>query len=101
MGEQSPIMESLADMQAYDKGDHTRMNFHEVSLNEPPRYSAEAIKQLRLTLNVTQRVLARMLAVSPRTVEAWEAGRTVPAATARRLIEILTKDPQVFYSLGL
>ncbi|WP_231131056.1 helix-turn-helix domain-containing protein [Lactiplantibacillus pentosus] len=35
------------------------------------------------------------MAVSPRTVKAWETGRSRPSRTACRLLEVIQKDPSV------
>ncbi len=50
------------------------------------------MKNLRAELNVSQAVFARVLGVSKKTVEAWEAGRNVPSGSARRLLEVIQKD---------
>lgn len=46
----------------------------------------------RKTLNLTQKAFASVLGVSPRTVEAWESGRSNPSPTARNLLYLLSRD---------
>ena len=50
------------------------------------------VAEIRGSLNMTQRGFATMLGVSPRTVESWEAGRTTPTPTAKKLLYLVRED---------
>ena len=43
---------------------------------------------------MTQSVFAKYMGVSPKTVEAWELGRTHPTGPAYRLIDILSEGKE-------
>lgn len=64
-------------------------------------FDASKVKQLRSKLNVSQSVLAFMLRVSPKTVQAWEIGNTSPSGPARVLLELLQKKPLLHKELML
>lgn len=46
----------------------------------------------RKALNLTQAAYAKLLGVSPRTVESWESGRSKPSPTAVKLIYLISLD---------
>ena len=48
---------------------------------------------------MTQKAFASVLGVSPRTVEAWEAGRTEPTPTAKKLIYLIEQDNSLVQKL--
>ena len=50
------------------------------------------VSQTRNALHMTQKSFAEMLGVSCRTVEAWEAGRSSPTPTAKKLIYLINED---------
>ncbi len=58
------------------------------------KYSNVDIKRIRNRAGMTQAVFADYLGVSPKTVEAWELGRTHPTGPANRLIDILAQNKQ-------
>ena len=55
-------------------------------------YSNSDIKRIRDKAGMTQKTFAAYLGVSPKTIEAWELGRTHPTGPAYRLLEILDSD---------
>lgn len=55
-------------------------------------YSKAQIKHIRKQSGMTQKVFASYMGVSPKTVEAWECGRTHPTGSASRLLDILAYD---------
>ena len=57
------------------------------------------VAEIREALNMTQREFAAVLGVSPRTVEAWEAGRTTPAPTAKKLLFLIREDHRLAQKL--
>lgn len=89
------LAESLAQLQAYAAGDASGVLVEELPIKTAPTYSAADIKKIRQSLHATQRVFAYYLAVSPRTVEAWETGRTTPSGSTRRLIQLIVAKPQI------
>lgn len=65
----------------------------------PPNLSKKKIKTLREdVLGVSQPLFARILGVSPAAVKAWEQGNKKPSGTARRLMQLFERDPEVFQS---
>ncbi len=53
------------------------------------------IKAIRRDVKMTQAVFANFLGVSPKTVEAWEAGMNKPSGPASRVLSMLKKDPTI------
>ena len=61
---------------------------------EPAEYRPQDVKVTRRKLGVSQAVLARLLAINVKTVQAWEQGELVPSGIARRLLDEINQDPQ-------
>ncbi|MCH4171381.1 MAG: helix-turn-helix domain-containing protein [Lactobacillus sp.] len=89
------LEKSAEQIEAFLHGDKGQVHVETVNIPDPPAYTAAHIQAIRKQINVTQRVLATILAVSPRTVESWEAGRTKPSGSSRRLLETIDKDPKI------
>ncbi len=53
------------------------------------------VKAERESLAMTQKAFARVLGVSVRTVEAWESGRSTPSPTAKNLMYLISRDPEL------
>ena len=53
------------------------------------KYSNKQVKKIRNDANMTQRVFANYMGVSPKTVEAWESGINHPVGPACRLLSLL------------
>ncbi len=61
-----------------------------VEIPEPPtEYKAKDIKKLRERKKYSQGYFAKVLGVSLRTLQSWEAGKRNPAPSALRLLEII------------
>ena len=83
----SGIMEGLSEALAYEKGRASAQTFaRKQSLPEVN------IAMVRSKLCMTQKTFAQVLGVSPRTVEAWECGKTNPTPTAKKLIYLIEQD---------
>lgn len=59
--------------------------------DKPPEYKAKDIKNIRERYNYSQGYFAKVLNVSPRTIQSWESGRRKPTQAALRLLEIIDK----------
>ena len=65
-------------------------------VTEPHPYAPAAVKALRESLGTSQAVFAHLVGVSKSLVEHWEAGIRTPSSMARRLMDAIRADPQVF-----
>ena len=88
------LTESLQQAIAYKKGNRKAARSVVYAVNVP-EYKAKDVVALRNKLELTQRGFANVVGVSPRTVEAWEAGVNAPSRSARHLLYLLGKDQSI------
>ena len=86
----SGIMEGLEEALAYEKGSAKAATY--ARKRSLPKID---VAQTRKDLLMSQKAFAAVLGVSPRTVEAWEIGKSNPSPTARNLIYLIQKDPSL------
>lgn len=86
----SGIMAGLEEALAYEKGEAKAATI--VRKRSLPDVNPRAIRQ---SMNMTQREFAQLLGVSPRTIESWESGRSVPSPTAKNLLFLLSAKPSL------
>jgi putative transcriptional regulator len=68
--------------------------------NLPPEISKKKIKSIREDiLGVSQPLFARILGVSSAAVKAWEQGNKKPSGTARRLLQLVEKNPEILIQI--
>ena len=65
-----------------------RLEKMKVSYSMPPKYSAEDVVRIRKKLNVSQGVLARIIASSKSTVQKWELGLNHPSQAYCKLLQL-------------
>ncbi len=87
------LKEGLQEAIDYERGKGTAKRTTYV-IDPVKRYSNVDIKRIRNRAGMTQAVFADYLGVSPKTVEAWELGRTHPTGPANRLLDILAQNKQ-------
>lgn len=99
------LIQAMRDAIAYERGELTGVRTSTVTrmgpavqVEAPPEYTAEEIAEIRKRLAQSQQVFARSLAVSPKTVRAWEHGVRRPDGAARRLLQIAAERPEVLTS---
>jgi DNA-binding transcriptional regulator YiaG len=101
------LIESMADAIAFKKGElqvrvrrvsRTTRTTSDSKVDKPPRYNAERVREVRLSLGYSQELFARALNVSAATVKAWEQGNRVPDGPTLRLLEIAEETPEVLTS---
>lgn len=68
-------------------------------IKPPAPMSASRIVKVRRQLNVSQAVLAALLAVSTKTVQAWEQDVRVPSGAALRLLNMADSKPEALMKL--
>ena len=70
--------------------------------DRPPEVGAEDVTRIRLDNKMSQAVFARLLNVSPKTVQSWEHGTSKPSQAALRLIQVFQQNPnEIFSVLGM
>jgi putative transcriptional regulator len=78
---------------AYAEG---KINLRTVQLPErPPKFSAKKVIRLRASTGMSQTIFARLLNVSPKTVQSWEQGQRVPSQAAQRMLHIFQERPEM------
>jgi putative transcriptional regulator len=92
------LKQSLEEAAAYKRGDKSRVRttIREIPV---PEYQSQDVARVRLALNLSQRGLASVLGVSPRTVEAWEVGRNAPGGAARNLLYLIDRNHELISQL--
>lgn len=90
----SGIMDGLQEALAYEKGKAAADTF--VRKRSLPTVN---VVEVRSALSMTQRAFAELLGVSCRTVEAWEAGKSTPTPTAKKLMSLIYQDHSLVQKL--
>jgi putative transcriptional regulator len=86
------LKEGLEEGIAHARGE---LNLRTVPIPDaPPPMDAKELLALRGALGMSQAVFAAVLNVAPKTIQSWEQGNRVPSLAARRLIQILARDPE-------
>jgi len=89
------LKQGLEEALAYAKGDASKARVRVLSKVDPiyvSPYNPAEVTRLRKNLNLSQRGLATAIGVSPRTVEAWEAGKSMPSGVATRMLYLIEAD---------
>jgi putative transcriptional regulator len=76
-----------------------RLSVRSVEVAEPSEYDAGRLKDLRVSLNLSQAAFARIMGVSDVLVRSWERGVRRPALMARRLLDQVREHPDQFIKL--
>ena len=94
------IMKGLNEAIEYEKGEGDA-RVVKCTVKPAPDFDAQVIKDVRLSLGMTQITFAQVMGVSVKTVEAWEAGTNKPGGSARRLLSFLQSDPDMISRLNV
>ena len=89
------LLRSLNEAVEYEQG-HVSLRTNQMTIAEPEDFSAMDIKKIRIACGLSQASFAAAMGVSKKAVEAWEAGRNVPAGEAKRLLAFAEADPLFF-----
>ena len=94
------IIVGLQEAVEYEKGD-LKLRTMKVSLKPVRRFEAAEVKSIRTMLGMSQGLFAGLIGVSPKTVEAWEAGRNTPNGPASRILDFIQQDPKLPERYGI
>jgi putative transcriptional regulator len=90
----SKLKAGLEDAIAYHRGAR-QLTVRDVELNPPEPMGAKEVLAVRAQLRVSQAAFARILNVSPRTVQAWETNARRPSDAALKLLSVAKNHPEV------
>lgn len=88
------IVNGLNEAIEYEKGNLSAKTAT-ITIEPLPEITAEEVKAVRNNVGLTQAMFAAVIGVSPKTVEAWEAGTNRPIGPARRMISIIQTNPNI------
>lgn len=82
------LTEAIEDVKAGKKALQRRT----VTIVPVKAYKASEIQDIRKKTGMSQKIFASYLGVSPKTVEAWEAGTNHPSGAASRILSMMEMD---------
>jgi putative transcriptional regulator len=82
------LQEAVEDAQSGNK----KLSRRTVTVIPVKEYGASQVKQIRKSVNMSQRTFASYMGVSEKTVEAWEAGTNHPSGAASRILSMMELD---------
>ncbi|MBZ5703807.1 MAG: type II toxin-antitoxin system MqsA family antitoxin [Acidobacteriia bacterium] len=85
---------ALRDSRRYERGEAIDLRTTEIP-TPARRIRPAEIRRIRLSLHASQAKFAKLINVSPNTVESWEQGVRQPRHAALKLLAIAQKHPQV------
>ena len=89
------IIEGLNEIITLERGRKaSKLNKDSVSILAMDEFKPDDIKSMRHKFEMSLSIFAKMLGVSPKTVEAWESGFRKPTGAYARLLQIITHDPK-------
>ena len=90
------LVQSLTEIVDSLEGRGAKLTSKTVEIPDPPRFSARAVHDLRDRLALSQAMFAKLVGVSQKLVEAWEAGTRTPSLMACRLLDAIARKPAAF-----
>ncbi len=93
------LTESVEQANEFAQGNAEHVEIVTYTLRELPTIDFTTVKELRHDLHATQKTFGNVLGVSPRTVESWEIGRSVPNGSATRLMQLMLANPAIKHSI--
>ena len=84
----------------YEKG-NIKAKSTTLSVAPLDTFTSAEIKEIRTSTGLTQKMFAKYMGVSVKTVEAWEAGRNHPEGAACRLLTITRAHPDFPTNSGI
>jgi putative transcriptional regulator len=90
------LVRSLAEVRDGLRGKPGKLTMKTLEIPDAPRFTAAGIHKLRGRLGLSQALFAKLLGISRKLVEAWEAGTRTPSPMACRLLDAVARHPSIF-----
>lgn len=92
----SKIRAGLEDAIAFH-AEGRQLTVRDVELKPPAPMGATEVLAVRRRMRVSQAAFARILNVSPRTVQAWETNARRPSDAALKLLTVAKRHPEALF----
>lgn len=92
------LAQGIDELNSYKAGKIT-LRTHTYEQKTRPKVDAKFVRETREGLNMSRNVFAIKLRMSPRTLEKWERGETIPNDQASALILLARKYPDTIQRL--
>jgi putative transcriptional regulator len=90
------LIQSLTEVRDSLQGRAHKLTVKTVEIADPPYFSASDVHKLRDKLGLSQGLFAKLLGVSRKLIEAWEAGTRTPSPMACRLLDAIARRPSLY-----
>ena len=90
------LVQSLTEVRDGLRGKAGKLTMKTVEIPDPPHFGATEIHKLRDRLGLSQGLFAKLLGVSRKLIEAWEAGTRTPSPMACRLLGAIARQPSLY-----
>jgi len=87
------LLQSVKEAAAIERGKAKASRIFEVK-------TANDVVRVRTTLGISQPKFARLLGISPDTLQNWEQGRRKPTGPAQVLLKIAAKHPEILLEVA-
>ncbi|CNC59102.1 helix-turn-helix domain-containing protein [Yersinia intermedia] len=95
----SELLEGMDAWQGANTGKKT-LKTHKVSGESSVTLTADELRHIRETLNISQALFAHYLQAGTATYQNWEQGRAKPNKQAILLIRMVQRDPHTLHTLA-
>jgi len=75
-----------------------KLTARKITVLEPGEYTGADIRSIRVTMGVSQPMFAKLVGSSPASVVHWEDGTGIPSTIARRLFDVISRDPMGYFN---
>ena len=75
-----------------------KMTARKIDVAPPGIYSGAEIREMRVKMAVSQPMFAKLLGASTASVAHWEDGTSIPSTIARRLFDVIRRDPLGYFN---
>ena len=86
------IIKGLVEAVEYEKGNKSKARSKTLKIADLPQFRGNQIREIRVSLKLSQNTFAKAMGVSAKTIESWEADRNIPNGPAQRLLYMITKE---------
>ena len=95
------MISSLNELLMMAEGKQTGAVVHKRTVQVVEQFTPQQIKEVRQSAGMTQKTFAACIGVSPKSIEAWEGGRSRPDGAARRLLGLMKAHPGFAEEMGI